>query len=65
MLKLPVLSIKELALGWELEDEEIETILHHGIFMCVHVDDYLYILDGMVLRPIAHFEFYHLYYSKI
>ena len=60
MLKLPVLSIKELALEWKLEDEEIETILHHGIFMCVHIsrgDDFMYILDGMVLRPIAHFEF--------
>jgi hypothetical protein len=64
MLKLPVLSIKELALEWKLEDEEIETILHHGIFMCVHIskaDNYLYILDGMVLRPIAHFKFFDRY----
>jgi hypothetical protein len=64
MLKLPVLSIKELALEWKLENKKIETILHHGIFMCVHLsrdDDFVYILDGMVLRPIAHCEFYARY----
>lgn len=32
--------------------------------MCIHLsrgDDFVYILDGMVLRPIAHFEFYARY----
>lgn len=64
MLKLPIKSIKELVSKWELENKEIETILHHGIFMCIHLsrgDDFVYILDGMVLRPIAYFEFYARY----